>query len=207
MLISSEKVKELLAQYNINIHSVLHIGSHICEEAHFYNELNAQDVIWIDANESLVHKMKKEGVDHVFHAVISDEDDKDVIFNVANNGQSSSILELGTHKHEHPQIYYTHHIPSKTMTIDTFFKTHSLDPTKYNFWNLDIQGAELKALKGGIQAIKSALVIYIEVNEKELYQNCGMLGEIDALLESFHFKRVLTEMTPHSWGDALYIKI
>ena len=48
--------------------------------------------------------------------------------------------------------------------------------------------------------------MYLEVNEKELYKNCGLINEIDAFLANYGFKREITCMTPHGWGDALYIK-
>jgi hypothetical protein len=47
--------------------------------------------------------------------------------------------------------------------------------------------------------------IYLEVNEKELYKNCGLIGDIDIYLEKYNFKRVKTVMTEHGWGEALYI--
>jgi hypothetical protein len=61
------------------------------------------------------------------------------------------------------------------------------------------------ALKGATQSIKYAKAIYLEVNEKELYKNCGLIDEIDKFLSNYNFKRVLTNMTKHGWGDALYI--
>jgi len=40
-------------------------------------------------------------------------------------------------------------IQMKTTTIDTFMKREAMKtPSLYNFWNFDIQGAELLALKG-----------------------------------------------------------
>ena len=61
------------------------------------------------------------------------------------------------------------------------------------------------ALKGATQSIKYAKAIYLEVNEQELYKNCGLLHEIDIFLSKYNFKRVLTEITSHGWGDAFYI--
>lgn len=97
-------------------------------------------------------------------------------------------------------------IPVRSITIDTFFERNHIDPSKYNFWNFDIQGAELAALKGATKSIQYAKAIYLEVNEKELYKNCGLIGEIDAFLEEHHFRRVLTNMTQHGWGDAFYTR-
>jgi hypothetical protein len=93
----------------------------------------------------------------------------------------------------------------KSITIDTFFERNKIDASKYNFWNLDIQGAELMALKGATHSIQYAKALYLEVNEKELYQNCGLVTEMDEFLSRYHFKRVLTYFTVHGWGDALYI--
>jgi hypothetical protein len=61
------------------------------------------------------------------------------------------------------------------------------------------------ALKGAQETIKYAKALYLEVNEKELYKNCALIGEIDTFLSQYHFKRVLTNMTQYGWGDALYI--
>ncbi len=75
-----------------------------------------------------------------------------------------------------------------------------------NFWNFDIQGAELMALKGAAESLQHVDALYLEVNEKELYVGCGLIDEIDAFLQVRQFKRVITEMTVHGWGDALYVK-
>ena len=128
------------------------------------------------------------------------------MFNISNNLLSSSVLEFGTHLIEHPHVHYVEKRRGKSITIDSFFKIANIDASKYDFWNFDIQGAELLALKGGIRSIEHVKAIYLEVNEKELYKNCGLMHEIDAFLAQYNFERVMTEMTPHGWGDALYIK-
>jgi hypothetical protein len=63
------------------------------------------------------------------------------------------------------------------------------------------------ALKGAKKSIEYAKAIYLEVNEKELYQNCGLIGEIDKYMAEYNFIRVLTDITCHGWGDALYIRM
>jgi len=151
-----------------------------------------------------VDEAKRRGIPNVYNAVITDTDDKEVVFNISNNGQSSSVLEFGTHAQEHPWVVYVDKIHKSSITIDTFFERNGLDASKYNFWNFDIQGAELMALKGAAKSIQYADVIYLEVNEKELYVNCGLIGEIDAFLSNYN--RVITNITEHGWGDALYIR-
>jgi FkbM family methyltransferase len=207
MLISYEDIHNLLLTKNIIIHGVLHIGAHDCEELEFYNKLGieSEKVVWIEAILSKVNEVKNRGIPNVYNAVITDKDDEEVELNVSNNVQSSSVLEFGTHSQEHPSVVYVDKIKSKSITVDSFFKRNNLDASDYDFWNFDIQGAELMALKGAIQSIQYAKALYLEVNEKELYKKCGLITEIDDFLSSYHFKRVLTNMTPYGWGDALYI--
>lgn len=207
MLIDGEEIKQMLLSNNITIDGCLHIGAHECEEMNFYHHigLTPDDIVWIDAIPSKVNEAIHRGIPKVYNAVITDKNDEEVIFNISNNGQSSSVLEFGTHLQEHPHIHYVDKISLKSITIDAFFERNHIDASKYNFWNFDIQGAELMALKGAQDTIKYAKALYLEVNEKELYKNCALIGEIDTFLSQYHFKRVLTNMTQYGWGDALYI--
>jgi FkbM family methyltransferase len=208
MLITFEEINSILLSKNINITGSLHIGAHECEELGFYNKLGLkqEDIIWIEAIPSKVVQAKVRDIPNVYNCVITDKDNEEIVFNISNNGQSSSVLEFGTHSQEHPLVIYIDKINAKTITIDTFFKKNSIDTSKYNFWNFDIQGAELMALKGAKDSIKYAQALYLEVNEKELYKHCGLISEIDTFLSEYNFSRVLTNMTEHGWGDALYCR-
>jgi hypothetical protein len=208
MLIPFTQIKHILDIHGIELTGALHIGAHDCEEIPFYQDLglSLDRVVWIDAIPSKVDQAKARGIPNVYTAVITDKDDEDVIFNVSNNVQSSSVLAFGTHATEHPWVEYIDTLHLKSVTIPTFFQRNTIDPKRYDFWNFDIQGAELMALKGASDYIHYAKAMYLEVNEKELYKGCGLIEEIDAFLEPYHFKRSITHMTHHGWGDALYIR-
>jgi FkbM family methyltransferase len=209
MLISFETIRSILVANNISFDGVFHVGAHECEELSLYQRFNIlpENIIWIDAMKQKVVQAALRNIPNVYHAVVTDKDGDTVEFNVASNGQSSSVLEFGTHSTEHPQVTFIGKITQPTITIDTFFKQNGLDASKYPFWNFDIQGAELLALKGATQSIQHAKALYLEVNERELYKGCGMIGEIDEFVAQYGFKRVVTKMTVHGWGDALYIKL
>jgi len=208
MLITFEEVANLLLEKNIITTGAFHVGAHDCEELAFYINnlgLKIEDIVWIDAISSKVCEAINKGIPNVYNALITDKDDEETAFNISNNVQSSSVLEFETHSQEHPWVVYVDKINIKSITIDTFFEKNNIDASKYNFWNFDIQGAELMALKGAVKSIKYAKALYLEVNEKELYKNCAIITEIDEFLSKYNFKRVLTKMTQHGWGDALYI--
>jgi FkbM family methyltransferase len=209
MLIPYQRIIDILTKNHISITGAFHLGAHECEELAFYQQLHlaSTDIIWLDAIPQKIEEAKERGIPNVYHAVITDKDDEEIIFHVSNNGQSSSVLEFGTHAQEHPWVTYVENIVQKSTTICSFVQKNQIQLSKYNFWNFDIQGAELMALKGAGDLIKHASVIYLEVNEKELYKGCGLIGEIDAFLLEYGFTRVDTEMTIHGWGDALYVRV
>lgn len=209
MLIPYETIRSLLDLHKIHINGVLHVGAHDCEELSFYDTLSIphEDIIWLEAMDNKVSAANSRGIPNVYKCVVSEKDNMEVIFNISNNGQSSSILELGTHAYRHPEVTFVEKIAEKTTTIDTFFSTQKLDETKYNFWNLDIQGAELLALKGGINSLRHVDAVYLEINEEHLYKDCALLPEIDAFLSDNGFKRVSMVTTQWKWGDALYLRI
>jgi len=208
MLIDPEVVKTILDVTKTPITGVFHVGAHDCEEMAFYNGwgITADTIVWIDAVEEKVNQAKSRGIPNMYQAVITDKDDETVVFHESNNVQSSSVLKLKTHLQEHPWVHYVKSTPMQTVSVDTFFKRNNLDAAKYNFWNFDIQGAELLALKGAEESLKHATALYLEVNQKELYENCALIGDIDSFLQERGFSRAHTQMTHHGWGDALYIK-
>ena len=208
MLIDKNDVTTILKSYGIVVHGVLHIGAHECEELPFYNELgvSSTNVIWIDALQNKVDEMKAIHIPNVYQSVITDKDDDEVIFHVTNNVQSSSMLDFGSHSKHHPHVVVTDNKILKTVTIDTFFNRNSLNASKYNFWNFDIQGVELMALMGASKSLQYPDAIYLEVNAEEVYRGCGRIEEIDELLKLYKFVRVKTHMTEFGWGDALYVR-
>ena len=70
---------------------------------------------------------------------------------------------------------------------------------------LDIQGAELQALRGAGRELAKVKAIFTEVNFEKVYKDCALIDELDSYLGGFGFKRVLTFRTQAGWGDALYL--
>jgi FkbM family methyltransferase len=206
MLIDISQLK-----FTKDVYGIIHIGAHDCEERYKYlfkfNNITDNDIIWIDALKNKVDAIKSQHPEiRIFNECISNTDNETVIFNVTNNLQSSSFLKLKEHLIEHPDIYEIEKIEMKTKTLTTFYNENNFEYSQYNFMALDIQGAELLALKGAEKYLHKVDVIYLEVNIKELYKGCAMMSDIDLYLANFGFIRVIIEMTQHSWGDAVYIK-
>lgn len=204
------KIRTLNQKYKLNIKGICHIGAHMCEELQDYKKEGVMEdkILWIEANPNLVDKLKMSYKNlRIINAIVSDTDNQEIVFNVANNGQSSSILELGTHKTYYKDIKYVDKIKGQTKTLKTIYKDNNIPNDFANFLNIDIQGAELLALKGMNDLLNHFDYLYLEVNKEEVYKGCGLINEIDDYLKQYGFKRIETQWTNNNWGDAYYSRI
>ncbi|NBW15738.1 MAG: FkbM family methyltransferase [Caulobacteraceae bacterium] len=191
---------------NYRIRGVFHIGAYFAEEKKWYNSNNINNIIWFEANPNYESIIKNNvGDDKVIICGVGNKNDI-IPFNIANNGQSSSFLEFGTHLEAHPNINFNEIKLTQVKKMIDIVSEHNIDINNYNFLNIDIQGYELEAFKGFDNLLNNFDIIYTEVNEKELYRNCPLITDIDNYLYDFNFIRKLTNITEYGWGDALYIK-
>ncbi|MEK7669389.1 MAG: FkbM family methyltransferase [Patescibacteria group bacterium] len=204
------KIQSLVKKHCIKINGVVHLGAHQAEEAPDYQEVGVPKVIWVEGNPELIPTLEKKLKEYpnqfVYNILVSDSDNQKINFNIMNNLQSSSILELGTHKKHHPSVKVHHTLPLKTHRLDTFFTNNNIDISDCNFLNIDIQGAELLAIKGLGDYLQHFDYIYTEINIGKVYKNCPVLFELDTYLHQHGFIRAETYLTPWQWGDAFYIK-
>lgn len=201
------KFPDIVSKYGLP-RGVIHIGAHKMEERKDYLASNINDIIWIEANPELVeHNLPLiSDSESIFQYVISNQDDQIYDFHLTNNGESSSILDLYLHKIHHPHIHITETIKVNSKRMDTLIRENSINIKNFDFINLDIQGAELLALKGFGDTLSSVKYIYTEVNTNYIYKDCCLINEIDEFLSDFSFERKETYMTQYEWGDALYIR-
>lgn len=201
----------LVNHYSIKPTGVLHIGGSHAEEAESYNNCGVYNQIWIEAIPEIFNKLHQNIINNqfaiAFNACIAEVTGNEVVFNITNNaGQSSSLFDLKEHIHYHPDVYVTEKLHLKTITIDDLMGKHQIDLKNYDFLNMDIQGAELLALHGMIKNLDKINYIYTEVNEKELYEGCAMVDELDSFLSDHGFEAKEVKMTNCGWGDKFYMR-
>lgn len=194
--------------WRVHPKSILHVGAHLGEESDSYIKMgwgSEDPTVWIEAQHELAETLRNKlsnKDDVVLEAVAWNQSDIELEFNIANNTQSSSIFKLGTHGVDYPEIEFTEKVKVKTIRLDELLPKEF----KFDFINLDIQGAELQALKGLGNKLNSVDWIYSEVNAKEVYEGCSRIEDLDQYLLSKDFKRVCTKWAGSAgWGDALYI--
>ena len=94
--------------------------------------------------------------------------------------KSSSLLKPELHNERFDWIEFNRSIEVQCNRIDGFLAKNHLK--HIDFIHMDVQGAELLALKGAGSKISEITSIWLEVSEEELYKNQVLKNELELFL-------------------------
>jgi FkbM family methyltransferase len=194
-------------KYNIKTDGIIHVGGHFGKEIDQYKSIFPSVKIEIfEPHPETFKVLKKKSLefnDVNCHniGIGSCENKLKLYCETSNEGQSNSLLKPKIHTLQYPNIVFT-----KTTEVDIKPLDSYCFGEEFNFLNMDVQGFELEVLKGAIKTLKHINYILTEVNNKELYENCCLVSDLDNFLINFGFKRTDTNWEGVTWGDAFYIK-
>ena len=184
---------------------ILHVGAHKAEELEDYLSVGCEHIFWVEAQPACIEDLRTRlnpKVNTVIAGAAWNEDGAELELNIASNSESSSLYDFGTHSKTYPGIRYNKTLVVKSCKLDSVIPKSS----RIDFVNLDIQGAELNALKGFSAGIPGIKWIYCEVNAISVYEGCPVILEIDHYLKGFGFNRKSVRWWKNDgWGDAIYI--
>jgi FkbM family methyltransferase len=193
--------------FGIPKHGVIHIGARYAEELRYYKALGLKDILWIEADPEAAKGLQQAVCEHpgskvaIFAA--ADSNGTIELHITSNDGHSSSILTPDMAE-LYPTITVDKVISVPKRKLDDYLT--SADKAKYNILVMDIQGAELIALKGAVQTLKSIDAVVAEINYIEFYKGAGLIKDLDAFMIKHGFTRVDTISGGYYTGDALYVK-
>jgi len=91
----------------------------------------------------------------------------------------------------------------ETITLDEYFKSNGLQDEKVLAIKLDVQGHELKVLKGAENTLKRTLFVLTEQSNHDSYKGGAHYYEVDELLRQNGF-RLHNIFAPFSYDPFLY---
>lgn len=196
-----------------NSTGIVHLGAHRGLEAEVYNWFG-KNVIWVEALPKLYDQLSENLYFYknqlAFQALLTDEDDKDTNFYVSNYDSACSSIYEFTENIKSSEIWSDRNhkmidtLNLKSKKLDTLFDKENIDPKQYNHWILDLQGAELLALKGAEKSLESCKSIYIEVSKKKFYTEGVLWNELKEWLISKNFYPTRNPVNDEE--DILFIK-
>lgn len=191
--------------FGVSPAGTLHVGAHLGEEARDYDAARFDPVVWVEAQKhlipGLVEATQAQG-GRVIQAAVWSESGKKIVLNIANNSQSTSLFDFAEHLNEYPEVGFVRQEVVTTSRLDEIL----LPGERIELVCLDLQGAELEALKGLGERLADVEWIYSEVNGVALYENIPLVQDLDEYLDAHGFSRVVTVWTTHGWGEALYVR-
>ena len=117
-----------------------------------------------------------------------------------NPGASSLLLASGKYKKE---TYVQKEVRVPSITLNSFFKDHGIE--RVDFLWMDIQGAELMALKGAGEALSRIKIIFSEVEFMEIHKDQPLFGDIKTYLNAHHFSLYDFANFGRYFGDAIFV--
>jgi FkbM family methyltransferase len=177
-----------LTSFYSKVSGVIHVGANTGQERDGYKD-GGLKVIWIEPIPEIFNELSRniQGYPNqkAIQGLVSDKDDVEYSFHIANNkGQSSSIFELKHHKDVWPSVGYEQTIKIKSKTLTSILKNLNIEElSQYNALVLDTQGSELLVLKGATAILDNFKFIRVEVADFEAYEGCCQLSDIQAFLK------------------------
>jgi FkbM family methyltransferase len=176
-------------------HGVIHVGANVGQERELYAR-RGLDVLWIEPIPEVFATLRTNIAafprQRALQALVTDRDDHEYEFHVANNaGESSSILELKEHKDVWPKVAFTTSIKLRGVTLPTLFAREGVDITRYDALVMDTQGSELLVLKGAESLLPRFAYIKTEVPDFEAYEGCAQLGDLAAFVAARGFAELV----------------
>jgi len=200
-------LRSFLLTHSIPAKGIIHVGAHHGQEYEHYVQCGFEKMIFIEPQKSVFEILAmrlsdKPGVELHNFACGSRIGHAEMYCETVNQGQSSSILKPQEHLRQHPEIRFTHREKVDIFPLDFI---HGLG---CNVLMMDCQGFELEILKGANETLMRMDVVYTEVNRVSMYEECAHIGELEAFLSQYGFKRSeLKWADPNlGWGDAIYLK-
>jgi FkbM family methyltransferase len=173
---------------------VVHVGANSGQERFDYARFNLP-VMWIEPNPSVFMELKKNiqslpGQKAIKH-LLMDQDGKRFAFNVSTNeGLSSSVFDLHMHKDIWPTVGFSGQIVMKSERFDTVVEHNGIDLSPYDHLVMDVQGAELLALRGFGSLLNGFSSIKTEAADFESYRGSCLVGDVCEFLNVAGFTEV-----------------
>ena len=211
---TSRRFREALrSRYEQLCRGILHLGAHLGQEAPRYDALG-KPALWIEAmpdiHERLAERLKSFPGQLSLCALLGDTDGATRTFHVSSNaeGVSSSLFCFGPHAAAlwpHLGLKMVRELSLPMTRLDTLLDQQRIDPATYDYWVMDLQGAEKLALAGAPRALGHCCALLVETSTHPVYEQGVLWPELRDFLVSAGFTAMWEPELDHD--DVLFVRV
>jgi len=196
--------------------TIFDIGSRDCMQSiELYNKIPNSKIFAFECNPNTLPLCRKNIKDYdsrikLIEGAVSDYDGEITFYPIdqektitswkdGNPGASSLFKSNGKYTYEK---YVQYEIKTNCHRLDTIMKKYNID--KVDFIWMDLQGAELLALKSLGDKLKDVKYIYTEVSYKEIYSGQVMFNDLNNYMILNNFE-IVNKLLMQDWQeDVIY---
>lgn len=189
-------------------HGILHLGGHLGQEAARYAAAD-RPVLWIEAQPDVCAALQRRisafPRQRALCALLDRTDDHHRPFHISNHAQgaASSVYPFGPYAEGDaslwPQLGLTmvRSLDLPTRRLDTLLHGQGIDPVAYDLWVVDLQGAELDALRGAGDLLRHCRAMLIEASTVRVYDGGVQWEDLQTWLSARGFVALWQPARPH----------
>jgi FkbM family methyltransferase len=203
-LFSYNGEKPTAEPFLFDVDAVIHLGANQGQEREKYWKYGLK-VDWIEAIPTVYDTLQKNirffRNQKAFQGLITNEDGKEYVFNIASNqGESSSIYDLKEHQAMWPHIHYVDKITVKSLTLPEFLKQNKIQLSAKQGLLIDAQGAEYVIIQGAEKILKNFTWIIAETATFEWYKGAHCLNDVVEIMRKNGFTEESRKLTKSKEG-------
>jgi FkbM family methyltransferase len=201
-----------------DVHVIFDIGScHALESVEFAKKYKNSDIYVFEANPETYHVCLQNTKNYpkikVINKAINDFDgecffyptDKEKTITTWQDGnQGASSLYLANGNYDHIEKYVQYEIKVPCVKIDTFCKKNYID--RIDIVWMDLQGAELKALKSMGCMLDTVKIIHTELEVTPIYEGQCLFKDVNEFLTSKGFDLVCGNPNVQFGTDFIFVR-
>jgi FkbM family methyltransferase len=200
--------RRILRRLPGRVRGVIHVGAHVGQESGTYRRLGIRRQVWVEPHpgnfERLIAGLPKDHEVRAFNVACAECDGSaDLFCQPAGDGQENTLMHgaVGTARAPAGVV----RVP--VFGLDSLLLTNGLEPAGYDLLVLDVQGAELRCLRGAGGLLRSLRAVICEVQASERpsdgWPRCR---EVREFLEGHGYSPTFADWTEPEWGNMLFVR-
>lgn len=190
-----------------NVQCILELGSRDGLDAIILSEHYGCKVYAFECNPELIEDCLSNTSEYddviIVDKAVWDKEGEITFYPVTNGNVGASSCFIAIDNYPYEEDYEQNEVIVQSIRLDNWLNENGI---MVDMLCIDLQGAELTALKGLGDKLKNITYIITEGQVKPMYNDVNLIDEIESYLRIYGFSMVAEKMVNPYFGDFLFVK-